>query len=212
MTGQNVAASSHPSATLFGTAAIGCILYAALALLLMHVLRPDFAPASHMISDYAVGPYGWVMQSVFVGLSAGCIMLVVGLARSGPTSIAARLGIVLLAVASIGLIVSAIFPTDLQGAPSTESGHIHTLSFFVNVASIILAIILLTVSCGSDLRWRSYRRISLILFSLVVLAFVLQFLTLRKGAPYGLANRLFIAVLLVWIIVTANRLRTLPPQ
>jgi hypothetical protein len=27
----------------FGTAAIGCIAYAAVALLLMHVLRPDFA-------------------------------------------------------------------------------------------------------------------------------------------------------------------------
>jgi len=202
-------ASPHPSARFFGTATIGCTLYAAVALLLMHVLRPDFAPTSHMISDYAVGPYGWVMQSVFVGLSADCIMLVLGLVRSGPSSIAARLGIVLLAVASIGLIVSAVFPTDLHGAPSTRSGYIHTLSFFVNVASIILAIILLTVSFGSDVRWRSYRRTSLILLSLVALAFVLQFLTLRKGAPYGLANRFFITVLLAWVLVTAYRLRNL---
>jgi hypothetical protein len=79
----------------------------------------------------------------------------------------------------------------------------------VNVASIILAIILLTVSFGSDVRWRSYRRTSLILLSLVALAFVLQFLTLRKGAPYGLANRFFITVLLAWVLVTAYRLRNL---
>jgi uncharacterized membrane protein YwaF len=137
------------------------------------------------------------------------MMLLVGLARGGPTSIPARLGIVLLAVASIGCIVSAIFPTDLPGAPPTRSGYLHTLSFFVNVASIILAIILLTVSFGSDPRWRSYRRTSVVLLALIALAFIIQFLTLRKGAPYGLANRLFFSVLLVWVVVTANRLRHL---
>jgi hypothetical membrane protein len=201
--------SAEPSATFFGTAAICFIAYAAIALLLMHVLRPDFSPASHMISDYAVGPYGWVMQTVFVGLSAGCTMLLVGLARSGPTSIAARLGIFLLAVASIGLIVSAIYPTDLQGAPATRSGYFHTLSFFVNVASIVLAIVLLTVSFGSEPRWRPYRRTSVIMLSLIALAFVLQVVTLRKGAPYGLANRFFVCVLLAWIIATSYRLRNL---
>jgi hypothetical protein len=209
MTTAHVPSSPEPSATFFGTAAIGCVVYAALALLLMHVLRPDFAPASHMISDYAVGPYGWVMQTVFVGLSAGSAMLLFGLIRSGPTSIAARLGIVLLAVASIGLIVSAIFPTDLQGAPPTRSGHIHTLSFFVNIASIILAIVLLTASFGGDPRWCSYRRTSVILLSVIALALVLQFLTLRKGAPYGLANRFFFSVLLAWVLATSNRLRNL---
>jgi hypothetical membrane protein len=201
--------SSPEPAMFFGTAAIGCIAYAAVALLLMHVLRPDFTPASHMISDYAVGPYGWVMQTIFVGLSAGCTMLLVGLACSGPTSIAARLGVLLLAVASIGLIVSAIFPTDLQGAPATRSGYLHTLSFFVNVASIILAIVLLATSFGSDPRWRPYQRTSVILLSLIALAFILQFLTLRKGAPYGLANRFFICVLLAWVIATSYRLRNL---
>jgi hypothetical protein len=136
-------------------------------------------------------------------------MLVVGLARSGPTSVAARVAIVLLAVASIGLIVSAVFPTDLPGGPSTRSGHIHTLSFFVNIASIILAVGLLTASFGSDPRWHSYRRVSVVLVSLIALAFVLQFLTLRKGAPYGLANRFFVCTLFAWFIATGHRLRNL---
>ena len=207
MTAPNIAAPPKPSAVFYGTAAIGCLAYAALALLLMHVFRPDLAPASHMISEYAVGPYGLVMQTVFVGLSAGCAMLLIGLVRSGPPSIAARVGTALLAVASIGLIVSAIFPMDLPGAPPTQSGHLHDLSFFVNVASIFLAIVLLTVSFGSDLHWRSFRRTSVVLLSLIALAFVLQFLTLHKGAPYGLANRFFIVVLLAWLFATSNQLR-----
>jgi hypothetical protein len=201
--------STEPSATFLDTAAIGCFTYATVALLLMHILRPDLAPTSHMISEYAVGRFGWLMQSVFVGLSLGCAALLVGLARNGPTSIVARLGVVLLAVASIGLIVSAIYPMDLPGTPSTRSGELHDLSFIVNVASIALAIVLLTASFGSDFRWRSYRRTSGVLLSLIALGFALQFLTLRKGAPYGLANRFFVSVVLAWLIATSIRLRNL---
>ena len=209
MSTPSIPVSSEPSATFFGTAAIGCLAYAALALLLLHLLRPDLAPANHMISEYAVGTFGWVMQSVFVGLSFGCAALLIGLAFNGPTSIAARLGILLLGIASVGLIVSAIYPMDLPGSPATRAGEMHDLSFMVNVGSIALAIVLLTASFGSDLRWRSFRRTSIVLFSLIALAFVLQFLTLHKGAPYGLANRFFIAVVLAWLIATSIRLRNL---
>lgn len=196
-------------ARFFGIAAIVCFVYAALALLLLHVLRPDYSPVHHMISDYAVGPFGWVMQTAFVGMSAGCALLVLGLARDGPAAIAARMAIALLAVASIGLLVSAMFPTDLPGGPSTQSGRIHTLSFLVNISSIVLAAVLLTASFGAHPGWRSYRGTSWGLVCLIALAFALQFLTLRKGAPYGLANRFFVCVLFAWMIATAHRLRKL---
>jgi hypothetical protein len=209
MTTPSIPVPNAPSTKFFGTAAIGCLAYAGLALLLMHLLRSDLAPASHMISEYAVGTFGWVMQSVFVGLSLGCGALLLGLTFNGPASITARLGILLLGVASVGLIVSAIYPMDLPGTPSTRAGEMHDLSFMVNVGSIALAIVLLTVSFGSDLRWRPFRRTSIALFSLIALAFVLQFLTLHKGAPYGLANRFFIAVVIAWLITTSIRLRNL---
>jgi len=45
--------------------------------------------------------------------------------------------------------------------------------------------------------------------AVVVIAFVLQFLTLHRGAPYGLANRFFVAMLLAWLLMTSIRLRVL---
>ena len=122
----------------------------------MHVLRPDYTPASHMISDYAVGLYGWVMATAFLALSCGNLMLLLGLARIGPSSVVARLGTLLLGIACIGLVVTAIFPTDLEEARSTHTGDIHTISFLVNVGSTILAVVLLSVSFGSDPRWHTY--------------------------------------------------------
>jgi uncharacterized protein DUF998 len=132
--------------------------------------------------------------------------------RGGPTSVISRVAIALLAVASIGLVVSAIFPTDLPGGPQTPTGHIHTLSFLVNIGSIVLAIVFFTAGFGGDPRWRSFRGISAALLSVIVLAFVVQFLTLHKGAPYGLANMFFVAVLFAWFLSTANRLRNLTAQ
>ena len=205
-------ARSPDRPTFFGTAAIVFFAYAALVLVLLHVLRPDYSPVNHMISDYGVGRFAWVMQSFFVGVSAGCAMLVIGLAQHGPPFVGARIAIVLLAVASIGLLVSAMFPTDLPGGPSTESGRVHTVSFLVNIVSLVLAAALLTASFGADKRWRPYVRSSFAMLCLIALAFALQFLTLHKGAPYGLANRFFVFALFVWMIATAFRLRALGQQ
>jgi hypothetical protein len=199
---------SSRSAAVFGTWAMVCFVYAILGLILLHVLRPDYG-MKHMISDYAVGPYGWVMQTVFIAMSIGTATLLLGMVRGGPTTVTARIALALLAVASVGLVVSAIFPTDLPGGPSTPTGNIHTFSFLVNISSIILAVVLLTASFGGDPRWRSYRGTSAVLLSAIILAFVVQFLTLRKGAPYGLANVFFVAVLFAWFLATANQLRNL---
>jgi hypothetical protein len=99
----------------------------------------------------------WVMTTFFLATSCGCLMLLLGLVRSGPNLVVARIGTLLLGVTSIGLVVSGIFPTDVR-LPSTRSGEIHDMSFLVNVGSILLAIVLLSVSFGSQPRWRPYRR------------------------------------------------------
>jgi len=86
----------------------------------------------------------------FVATSYGCLMLLLGLTSSGLNSIAARLGGLLLGIASIGLLISVVFPTDLVGGPRTRTGEVHTISFLVNVSSIIVATVLLSVSFGEQ--------------------------------------------------------------
>jgi len=184
------------------------ILYASAALALLHFLRPDYAPRSHMISDYAVGHFGWLMQTVFVAMSLGYVSLAVGLYRSGLRSLVARLAISLLILVSVGFIVSAIFPTDLEESTiSTRAGDIHTVSFLINVGGSILISMLLPVAYGKHPGWRSFRMESTLLAALVLIAFVVQFRTLHRGAPYGITNRVFVVVVFLWILVTASRMR-----
>jgi hypothetical protein len=103
-------------------------------------------------------------------------------------------------VAFAGLIVSAFFPTDLETAPSTRTGDIHALSFFVNVVSILISTICLGLSYAGSRHWRRRRTPALAFVGLLIVAFVAQFLTLHPGAPYGITNRLFVVILMAWLI------------
>jgi hypothetical protein len=191
----------------FAEIATACFGYFIAALVLLHILRPDYTPVDHMISDYAVGHFGWVMTTAFVALSAGCLMLGLGMFAAGPRSIAGRCAVLLLWVATVGLLVTAIFPTDLETAASTTTGNIHTASFLVNVTSLVLCSLLFAVSFRQSESWRGYRWTGLVLAIALLAAFIAQFLTLHRGAPYGLTNRLFVAVLMVWFLMTATHLR-----
>ena len=186
------------------TTAIVCFAYFALALLLMHALRPERELATTWISGYAVGRHGWVMTTAWLALSSGCLILVLGLARGGPRSRAALLGTLLLGILSAGTLITAIFPPG----PS-RSGEIHSISFLVNAGSILLASVLLSVGFGSDPRWRSFQRTAAALASLLVFAFVLQFFTAYFELLYGLANRFFAAMLVAWLLAISIRLRAL---
>jgi len=206
MTTQEVAKPATSSAFL-ATGAMFCMVYSAIALLALHVLRPDYAPESNFISNYGVGPFGWVMTTWFLAQAVGTLLFAIGVARSGLRSITARIAISLMVIEVVGLVFSATFPTDLPGAPPTRAGHIHTISFLVNVASFLAVTLLLPISFGSHPGWRSFRPTAWALTGLIIVAFAIQFATLHKGMPYGLANRFFVIVALAWGLATAARLR-----
>ncbi|WP_114240755.1 DUF998 domain-containing protein [Dyella sp. C9] len=198
----------------FANAAVACFAAFAVGLAVMHVLRPDYAPSAHMISDYAVGPWGSVMTTAFASMGLGCLMLGLALVTSHTKSVAAWLAAVMFVIASAGSVVTATFPTDLPGAPSTTSGDIHAMSFYVNVACLVLAAATLAVIASHDSRWRAYRRGCAVYALLLALALVLQLKTLHRGMPFGLANRLFVVIMICWLLFITIRLRqiTLPSR
>lgn len=177
--------------------------YFSIALIALHFLRPDYTPIDHMISDYAVGRFGWVMTTAFVAFGFGCLSLSLGLWRAGPKRLLATIGRLLLIVAFLGLMVTAMFPTDLETAKDTPHGTIHTISFLVNIVSISIAALTLSLSFGADPRWKRARLPALLIVIALLGAFVVQYLTLHRGAPYGFTNRAFVAVVMNWLFFVA---------
>ena len=199
--------AAYPLAARFANIAIACFAIFGFGLATMHLLRPDYAPSSHMISDYAVGPWGNVMTTAFACIGLGSLMLSLAFAGSRPGSVAAWLVTVLFAVTSVGSALTAAFPTDLPGAPSTTSGDIHAMSFYVNVASLVLAAVTIAILSLRDSRWHAYRLGCVVFALLLVSALILQFKTLHRGMPYGLTNRLFVVIMICWLLFVATRLR-----
>ncbi len=100
-----------------------------LALLALHVVRPDLALSRSMISQYAVGPSGSLMASAFVAAALALASLSLGLLRLGPKAPGARAAEVLFGIAVIGLLTSAAFPMDIR-PPPTLSGKLHGISLW----------------------------------------------------------------------------------
>jgi uncharacterized protein DUF998 len=182
-----------------------------IALIALHILRPDLAPSRTMISRYAVGPYGGLMTSAFVAAAIADLMLLLGLLRVGPTALGARAAEVVLGIRMVGLLTSAVFPMDVPPAPATLAGSIHEVSFMVNVPCSVLAALLLATSLGSDARWRPFRRTAWALTLAEVVTFVLTVVAIRVHRNYGVISQLYAATLVIWVFAVALRMRAISP-
>jgi len=188
------------------TIAVVGIAYFLIAVVALHFLRPDYDPVSRFVSEYAVGSYGLLMTSAFFGLSLGSLALVIGLSQGVPRSGRSWIGLVLLGIWGVGVLIAGIFPTDLRGAPETISGNIHNLASLLSFLSLIAATILLSRRFKQDERWRPFHRSSLIL-SLVILATFIGFFLTGGTEFVGFSQRIFIVAFLIWLLLTAARLR-----
>lgn len=202
------------------TAAVVAIVaagIAAAALLLLHPLRPDLDPTWRFVSEYALGPFGFVMTVAFLAIAAASAALVVlmwGQART----VSGRIGAVLAAISGLGMLVAAVFPTDPITTPADEasmSGTLHQVGGLLNLTEF--AILFLTIGLR---RSRDWRRVLPWLWAIVGVAlalsvgFIATAATATDGFGPGVVTALFgrgmLAAYLAWVIVAASHALRLP--
>jgi hypothetical protein len=86
------------SARTAATVAILATTYFAVAAVATHLVSPQYDLVKDYISDYAVGPYGWIYGSAFLASFVGCTALAAALATSVPREARSTAGIALLLV------------------------------------------------------------------------------------------------------------------
>ena len=86
-----------------------------------HFVRPDVNPVSEPISNYGVGPYGFLLTVADIGSGLATLALAVGLyfgvARPGRSYV----GLFLLALYGVSELLSGIFPIDVGAEATTSS-------------------------------------------------------------------------------------------
>jgi hypothetical protein len=172
----------------------------------LHFVRPDVNPVLEPMSNYAVGPYGFLFTAADIGLGLAALALTFGLYLSIAPPGRSYVGLFLLGLYGVSVLLAGIFPIDV-GGEATTFGIIHNVVGNIAFFGFPIAVILLSLGMGKDERWRPFRRRALALSVVVVLTVILTIVGFNFGIGYGVTQRIFNATALVWMLAVALHLR-----
>jgi hypothetical protein len=113
-----------------------------LTVAVLHVIDPGLDPRWRTVSEYSIGPFGWLMNAAFLEMGVASIALTLALWPFLVTRVA-RLGAVLLSVWGVCSILSAFYPTDsmsdIAKQVTSRTGAIHSLIGLVGILSFAFA-------------------------------------------------------------------------
>lgn len=191
-------------------AAILAALCAALsisALATLHALSPELDTTWRMVSEYALGHYGWVLSLMFLTMGLGCVALVIAIMPQMRTR-GGKVGLALLLLACVGMAMASVFDIT-QG--------MHGLAALIGNTSFPAAAILISVSLSrANPAWASVRRLLLWTGNLpwvsVVVMVAFLFVGLSQtggkfgpGVWIGWPNRILWVAYGAWVMVVAVR-------
>ncbi|MEJ0097889.1 MAG: DUF998 domain-containing protein [Bauldia sp.] len=187
--------------------ALAAILYFLVAAVATHVVSPQYDFVRDYISDYAVGPWGWIYGSAFLASCIGSIALALALWRTVPRAALSRTGLVLLAIVGVTYAVDFAFPTDILPPgqpPQTVVGMIHFADAFLGWVLFVVCAFLISARLKHDAYWARRRGTLLALaWIAVVLLLALVAVLVSKRPVGGLAEKAFILDRNIWALLMA---------
>jgi len=185
------------------TALAGAACFMASALLLP--LISEYTLVGDFISVLAIGRFGFVQTIAFLAQGIGLLALAAGIRRTTRGSWGSLVGSAFFVLSGIGTLIAAGFPIDGGTQPQTAAGTVHSLAALVTFVCAVLGMFVLTRTFKRTAPWRSYWPSSLVL---ALVALVLFFLP--GGDDWvGLFQRIFVGVIIVWVVLVALRLRSI---
>jgi Protein of unknown function (DUF998) len=173
----------------------------------LHFLRPDVNPVLDPVSNYAVGPYGFLAIAANIGSGLAAFALMVGLYLGIAPRGRSYVGLFLLGLYGISELMAAIFLIDV-GGEATMVGTIHNIVGNISFFAFPIGVILLSLGMGKDERWRSFRRTALAVSVFVVVTVILTMVGFNLGIGFGVTQRLANVTALAWMLVVAFHLRS----
>ncbi|HEY9527461.1 MAG TPA: DUF998 domain-containing protein [Anaerolineales bacterium] len=195
----------HTAARLALAASIATLVFLAV----LHLLSPEFDPSRRMVSEYALGNYGWILSLMFLTWALSCVALFFA-ARPDVRTIGGRIGLGLLLLSALGMIMAAMFDV---------SHNLHGLAAMIGIPNFPIAAVLISVSLGRNSSLTSARPllvgtailtlVSLILMMVAIFTGFSQTFEALPGAWFGWANRFLIVAYTLWLMTAAERILSL---
>ncbi|MGW0434025.1 DUF998 domain-containing protein [Micromonospora sp. NPDC003197] len=186
---------------------VGGIALATILTVVAHLEpSPGMSPLTLTFSDYAVSNRGGPMDIAMFVLGAASLALPLGL-RAARVRVGV-LPMLLLVIWGVGLVMSAIVPTDPIGVAMTMDGYIHRYVSVTAFVCLPIAALLLVRRLAIDPRWQvSLRSIrALAMASMLGLAGLYYSAFPGERFLMGLVERFLVAVEVALLAVIAVRL------
>jgi hypothetical protein len=200
ITGPTQAVSLTAARTSFVASVASLVFLAAL-----HVLSPEFDPSWRMVSEYALGSYGWVLLLMFLTWALSCVALFFA-SKSQVTTVGGKIGLGFLFLAAVGMTMGGLFDVNHD---------LHGLAAMIGIPSLPIAAVLISVSLMRNSSGIPARRsliwtaiitwVSLILMNVAIFTGFSLTGNANPGAWFGWANRFLIIAYNVWLMVAAWR-------
>lgn len=155
--------------------AIFAILLSCAALLLLHVVSPEFAPSWRMVSEYANGQHKWLLTAVFFAWALSSFALVAALWPLAASTLG-KVALAFLVLGGIGQAMGGLFDINHK---------LHGPAAMIGIPSLCIAAVLVTLALArrSDISappfWSAH--IPWIAFLAMMGAFVLFLSSLRNA-------------------------------
>ena len=167
-------------------------LFDLVALGVLHALPTDVDPVTDPVSEYAEGDYGTLEVLAMLAVGLGALALTAALHKTPRRSM---VGLVLLGLFSLAKVAQAFFPIDV-GNETTTSGSIHNVLGTVAFFALPVAAVLLSPSRD---------RVETVIAVLLAVAMAAVFTSNAVGGD-GIAQRVFLLLSSIWMLVAAIRL------
>lgn len=169
----------------------------------LHALRTDLSVVNDYVSDYANGPWGPLFTVATLLHGVGNLAIAAALGYTLERTRVPRAGVLLFAVAALGLVVAALFPTDPADAQQTVTGLVHRIVAMGSFTVELVALTILGLAFRSAAAWQSYLRLSLVLTVVAALMLAWLLLSILLQWPPGLPERATLLTFTVWEFTTA---------
>jgi hypothetical membrane protein len=160
-------------------------------------LRTDYDWLDVPLSFYVLGRYGSIVAVGYFVLAPGLVALGLGWYRALDRGARSAAPLLLFMAAAMALCVTAAASTDVPDGPHTLHGLVHVLAAMATFLCVTVAMLLQSWRLRLDARWRAR---FLPAFGLAIIAFIALWLdALVKSLPRGLAEKVVIALILLWL-------------
>lgn len=199
--------------------AIGTIVAYQLLLLLLIFLRPDLDPSWHTISEWAIGPYGWLMTFAFLVSAISYLSLLIAIKPYVDNRITYA-GWLLLLICVIGAAGVGIFttdPMDVKEVKLSVTGIVHLVSGTMQLVLFPFAAMLITIgrSRASHTKfpdskmklWTAFIPLAgFVFFAGYTVLFVVPLGAGARGpgVNIGWPPRVAFFTYMIWVIIAAN--------